>query len=67
MGTESPEVTGKDNMAQVHLSDFPEDLYQRARALAEQESEKLHAKVFLKAWFTRAIQKEVEREEKAGK
>ena len=54
-------------MAQVHLSDFPEDLYQRARALAEQESEKLHAKVFLKAWFTRAIQKEVEREEKAGK
>ena len=54
-------------MAQVHLSDFPEDLYQRARALAKRESEQLHAKVFLKAWFTRAIERQVEREEKAGK
>lgn len=50
-------------MAQVHLAEFPDDMYARAKALAGAQGEALGAKVFLKAWFARAIVERIERDE----
>jgi hypothetical protein len=45
-------------MAQVHLTDFPEDLLARARRLAHATG------MFLKAWIRDAVCEKVEREER---